>query len=240
MDWDKLRVFHAVAQAGSFTHAGEVLHLSQSAASRQISALELDLGVSLFHRHARGLVLTEQGELLFRTAHDVLMKLEAVQTRLKDSKEKPSGTLRVTTTVGLGSTWLAARIRRFVELYPEIQLQIRLEDNHQIIVFGEPVPHFLRDINWLRTAGRPPNDPRKPTLTVNSVVAIKEAAENGAGIAMVPDYLLDENNQLIELFPEEDVPSLDTYFAYPAELRSSARVQAFRDFLIDQAQRWRF
>lgn len=296
MDWDKLRIFHAVAQAGSFTHAGETLHLSQSAASRQISSLEQDLGISLFHRHARGLVLTEQGELLFRTAHDVLMKLEAVQTRLKDSKEKPNGTLRVTTTVGLGSTWLAARIRRFVELYPEIELQIRLEDNdlnltmreadvairlhrptepdliqrklftvhfhvyasakylkenghpkdladldnHQTIVFGEPVPHFLRDINWLRTAGRPSNSPRVPTLTVNSVVAIKEAAENGAGIAMIPDYLLDESNKLIDVFPEEDVPALDTYFAYPAELRSSARVQAFRDFLIDQSQRWRF
>ncbi len=107
-------------------------------------------------------------------------------------------------------------------------------------MFGEPVPHVLRDINWLRTAGRPPNDPRVPTLTVNSVVAIKEAAENGAGIAMIPDYLLDENNQLIDVFPEEEVPELDTYFAYPAELRSSARVQAFRDFLIDQSQRWRF
>ncbi|MBL8644026.1 MAG: LysR family transcriptional regulator, partial [Rhodospirillaceae bacterium] len=61
LDWDKLRVFHAVAQAGSFTHAAETLNLSQSAVSRQISALEESLGVSLFHRHARGLILTEQG-----------------------------------------------------------------------------------------------------------------------------------------------------------------------------------
>ena len=65
MDWDKLRIFHAVAYAGSLTHAGDVLHLSQSAVSRQISSLEESLNTVLFHRHARGLILTEQGELLF-------------------------------------------------------------------------------------------------------------------------------------------------------------------------------
>ena len=75
MDWDKLRIFHAVAEAGSFTHAGEVLNLSQSAVSRQISSLEESLNVALFHRHARGLILTEQGELLYRTAHEVFSKL---------------------------------------------------------------------------------------------------------------------------------------------------------------------
>src|ERR1041384_1912308 len=100
MDWDKLRIFHAVASAGSFTHAGETLGLSQSAVSRQISALELELKVPLFHRHARGLILTEQGEVLYRTAHEVFMKLAATRTRLADSKDKPTGELRVTTTVG--------------------------------------------------------------------------------------------------------------------------------------------
>ena len=79
MDWDKLRVFHAVAEAGSFTHAGELLNLSQSAVSRQISALEESLSVPLFHRHARGLILTEQGELLFRTARDVFAKLSMAE-----------------------------------------------------------------------------------------------------------------------------------------------------------------
>ena len=85
MDWDKLKVFHAAAEAGSFTHAGEQLGLSQSAVSRQVSALEQELNVSLFHRHARGLILTEQGELLYRTAHDVFMKLEAARAKLTDS-----------------------------------------------------------------------------------------------------------------------------------------------------------
>lgn len=128
LDWDKLRIFHTVAQAGSFTHAGEELNLSQSAISRQISALEEDLGVPLFHRHARGLKLTEQGEVLYRTAHDVFDRLAATRTILADSRNKPSGELRVTTTVGLGSTWLTPRIKEFMELYPDIRPSIICED----------------------------------------------------------------------------------------------------------------
>lgn len=131
LDWDKLRIFHAAAEAGSFTHAAQTLHLSQSAISRQVSALEQDVGVPLFHRHARGLILTEQGEILYRTAHDVLMKLENVRSKLADSKEKPSGRLRVTTTVGLGTGWLMERIQEFIELYPDVQLQLIL-DNEEL------------------------------------------------------------------------------------------------------------
>ena len=128
MDWDKLRVFHEVAEAGSFTHAGESLGLSQSAVSRQISGLEQNLKVPLFHRHARGLILTEQGEILYRTAHDVFSRLAATQTRLMDSREKPTGTLKVTTTVGVGSIWLTPHLPEFLDLYPEISVELLLSD----------------------------------------------------------------------------------------------------------------
>ncbi len=129
MDWDKLRVFHAVAEAGSFTHAGESLNLSQSAVSRQISALEENLGVPLFHRHARGLILTEQGELLHRTARDVFAKLSMTEAMLTESRETPKGPLKVTTTVAFGSIWLAPRIQEFLSIYPDIQLTLLMDDN---------------------------------------------------------------------------------------------------------------
>src|SRR3546814_9065041 len=103
MKWYKLRIFHAVAEAGSFTHAGELLNLSQSAVSRQISALEDSLKVPLFHRHARGLILTEQGELLYRTAHEVFGKLAMTEAQLTESKDRPKGPLKITTTVAFGS-----------------------------------------------------------------------------------------------------------------------------------------
>lgn len=128
MDWEKLKIFHVVAEAGSFTHAGEALGLSQSAVSRQISALEQELKATLFHRHARGLMLTEQGETLYRTAHEVFVKLEAAVSQLADSREKPNGELKVTTAVGLGSFWLSPKIGEFLELYPEIRIKLVFSD----------------------------------------------------------------------------------------------------------------
>ncbi|WP_407050248.1 LysR family transcriptional regulator [Methyloraptor flagellatus] len=296
MDWDKLRIFHAAAEAGSFTHAGESLDMSQSAVSRQVSALEQDLGVPLFHRHARGLILTEQGELLFRTAREVMLKLEQARSRLAETREKPSGSLRVTTTVGLGSSWLTARINEFCDLYPEVELELILDDQeldlsmrqadvalrirqpvqpdliqrklftihfhlyaaagylkrfgnpetledldeHRVITFGQSPPVYLRDMNWLETAGRPANSPRKPALRINNMIGIKRAAQRGVGIAMLPDYLIEADSDLVQLIPEADVPTLDCYFVYPEEMRNTARVKVFRDFLITKAERWTY
>ena len=128
MDWDKLRVFHAVAEAGSFTHAGESLNLSQSAVSRQISALEENLQVPLFHRHARGLILTEQGESLNRTVREVFAKLAMTEALMTESKEKPAGRIKVTTTVGFGSSWLAPRLQGFLDMYPDVSMTLLLDD----------------------------------------------------------------------------------------------------------------
>lgn len=128
MDWDKLRVFHAVAEAGSFTHAGESLHLSQSAVSRQISALEESLQVPLFHRHARGLILTEQGDLLYKTAHEVFDKLAMAERALRESKDTPKGPLKITTTIAFGANWLMPNMEEFLDLYPEISVTLMLSD----------------------------------------------------------------------------------------------------------------
>ncbi|MBX9462384.1 MAG: LysR family transcriptional regulator [Aquamicrobium sp.] len=296
LDWDKLRVFHAAAEAGSFTHAAESLRLSQSAISRQVSALEQDVGVSLFHRHARGLVLTEQGEMLYQAAHEVLMKLESVKMRLTEAKDRPSGPLRVTTTVGLGSGWLTERVQEFLDLYPEIQLQlilaneeldltlrqadcaIRLRqpqqpdliqrrlftvhfhlyaapsyvnkhgkprsidemDQHRIVSFGEPVPSHLADMNWLETAGRPEGSKRVASLQINNIMSIKAAVQRGAGIAMLPDYMVEKDSGLVQIMPETEVPSFDTYFCYPDAMKNQVKLHVFRDFLIAKARSWSY
>ncbi|TCO70587.1 LysR family transcriptional regulator [Rhodovulum euryhalinum] len=128
MDWDKLRIFHAVADAGSLTHAGETLHLSQSAVSRQIRALEESLGSTLFHRHARGLILTEQGELLFDATTAMGKRLETAVARIRDSVEEVFGELRVTTTTGFGSLWLAKRLPMLYERYPELRIDLMMSE----------------------------------------------------------------------------------------------------------------
>jgi len=296
LDWDKLRVFHAAAEAGSFTHAAETLKLSQSAISRQVSALEHDVGVPLFHRHARGLVLTEQGEMLYRTAHDVLMKLETVKSRLTETKDRPSGLLRVTTTVGLGAGWLTDRVPEFLELYPEIQLQlilaneeldltmrqadcaIRLRqpqqpdliqrriftvhfhiyaapsyiarhgtpatladlDNHRIVTFGDPIPAHIADVNWLETAARPDGTKRSNILQINDILSIKRAVARGGGIAMLPDYVVGKDSGLVQILPDTEAPSFDTYFCYPDTMKHQVKLQVFRDFLISKARSWAF
>ena len=294
MDWDKLRIFHSVADAGSFTHAANQLNLSQSAISRQVSALESDLGVPLFARHARGLVLTEQGETLYHTVHDVLLKLQRTVNSLTESTEKPTGKLRVTTTVGLGTSWLTSRIHEFLELYPEMQVEmnllneeldlatrqadcaIRLRqpsqadiiqrklftvhfhiyaspgylkrhgqpasveelDDHRILAFGENAPAYLADMNWLKTVGRAENNPRIPVFEVNNIIALRKITEQGAGIAVLPDYVVEESHTVVPLLQSADVPSFDTYFCYPQSMRGSAKLTAFRDFLISKARHW--
>ena len=297
MDWDKLKVFHAAAEAGSFTHAGERLGLSQSAVSRQVSALEGELKVSLFHRHARGLILTEQGELLYRTAHEVFMNLEAARTKLNDSRERPNGELKVSTTPGIGVHWLTPRLGEFLDLYPDIHITlittdeeldlamreadvaIRLRqptqpdliqrklfsvhfhayaspdylkrfgtprthedlDGHRIVVLGGGiVPAHLQNRRWLLEVARDGKGPRNPSLTQNNVLGVLRACQKGLGIAILPDYLVEENGGLVQLFSEGEPLALDAYFVYPEELKSVARIQVFRDFLFANAQRWHF
>ena len=128
MDWDKLRIFHAVADAGSLTHAGDTLHLSQSAVSRQIRSLEESLNTTLFHRHARGLILTEQGELLFDATRSMSKRLDAAAARIRDSEEEVFGELRVTTTVGFGTLWLAPRLPQLYNKYPQLKIDLILEE----------------------------------------------------------------------------------------------------------------
>ncbi|MGE4313170.1 MAG: LysR family transcriptional regulator [Pseudobdellovibrionaceae bacterium] len=128
MDWDKLKAFYAVAEVGSFTHAGEKLQLSQSAISRQISGLEESLGVTLFHRHARGLILTEQGELLFDSVQSIFRQLSLIEGQLQDSKTLAQGPLLITVAEFVGSVWLAPLVPLFHKEYPDIRLSVVLED----------------------------------------------------------------------------------------------------------------
>lgn len=128
MDWDKLKIFHTVAEASSFTKAATILNLSQSAISRQIQSLEKDLKIQLFERHARGLVLTDNGKYLFQTAHEVISKLKEVETTLGDEKNKLNGKLTVTTVVSFGTTWLTPRIQEFMTLHPDIEIELIFDD----------------------------------------------------------------------------------------------------------------
>lgn len=296
LDWDKLRVFHAAANAGSFTHAGDSLGLSQSAVSRQVSALEAELDAPLFHRHARGLILTEQGEMLMRTVKEVALKLDAARARLTDSREKPNGELKITTTLGIGTNWLSPRLGEFMELYPDIRINLILTDEeldlgmreadvalrvrepvqpdlirrrlftlhfhayaapdylkahgqprnledldqHRLLIYAGSTPGILGNGSFLLEAGRDAKKPRLAALAVNNITALLRSVENNVGIAVLPDFLVTAEMGLVRLLPQIDMPELECFLVYPEEMKSVARVQVFRDFLVANAQRWRF
>jgi DNA-binding transcriptional LysR family regulator len=296
MDWDKLRIFHAVAEAGSFTHAGDTLNLSQSAVSRQISALEDSLRVPLFHRHARGLILTEQGELLYRTAHEVFGKLAMTEAQLSESKDRPKGKLKVNATVAFGSTWLAPRMREFMEVYPEIEVHLILSDReldlsmreadvairlspprqadlvqrhlltvhinvyaaagyiktkgmpksvdeldeHRIVAYGHDTRPPVPDVNWLLRVGRSDNRLRRPAMTVNNTYAVMRAVESGAGIGALPEFMVQDRSDLVNILTELEGPQIDAYFVYPEAVRESKRTMVFRDFLLRKVAESKF
>jgi len=194
MDWDKLRIFHAVAEAGSFTHAGDKLHLSQSAVSRQISALEISVKTPLFHRHARGLILTEQGETLYRTVKEVFYKLSMAQARLAESKDRPSGQLKVTTTVAFGSTWLAPHIKEFIDLYPEVDLSLLLSDQEVDLGMRQA------DVAIRMTPPRQPDLIQRPLMTFKSHVYGAQEYIEKHGTPQKPEDL---DNHKIIIFGED-------------------------------------
>jgi DNA-binding transcriptional LysR family regulator len=253
------------------------------------------LSVSLFHRHARGLILTEQGDLLFRTAHDVFMQLQAARAKLTDSRERPSGDLKVNTTKGVGINWLIPRLGEFIALYPDIRISLIVTDDeldlsmreadvairtrkptqpdliqrklfamgfhaycspeyikrfgtprtiddldsHRIIMLSDSqVPLHLANRSWLVEAGRNGSGPREAYFKVNDILGLVRACQQGLGIASLPDYLVEENSRLVQLFGESASIQLDTYLVYPEELKTVARVQVFRDFVVSKAQRW--
>jgi len=235
--------------------------------------------------------------MLYRTAHEVFMKLEAARTKLTDSRERPNGELKVSTTPGIGVHWLTPRLGEFLDLYPDIYITlittdeeldlamreadvaIRLRqptqpdliqrkifsvhfhayaspdylkrfgtprthedlDKHRIIMLGGgQVPAHFSNRRWLVEVGREAKDARVPQLSINNVLGVLRACQRGLGVAMLPDYLVEENGGLVQLFGEADTVAVDAYFVYPEELKSVARIQVFRDFLVANAQRWHF
>lgn len=132
MDWNQLRVFATVADVGSFTGAGKVLNLSQSAVSRQIGALEAALGVMLFRRHASGIMLTEPGAELQAAVQDMSSRLALALGRINEYRERPEGPLRITTSATFGSAWLSARMNHFLAQYPDISVSLLLVDNLEL------------------------------------------------------------------------------------------------------------
>jgi DNA-binding transcriptional LysR family regulator len=294
MDWDKLKIFHAVTQAGSFTKAAEVLNLSQSAISRQIQSLEYELKTTLYERHARGLSLTDNGEILYKTANEVISKIKDVESDLMDKKDKPSGKIVVTTVVGFGGIWLTPRIQEFMEKNPDIEVELIVTDQeldlstreadiaiwmrqpkqlnyiqkkiidinyhiygsskylekygvprtakdldkHNLITYGRGTPSPLSQKEWILKLGT--KIKRKSVMKVNNIYALLLAVDSGVGLAALPDYMVTGKTGLVKVLGDISGPKYEAHFVYPQSLKNVARVQAFRDFIFNKVNEWKF
>ncbi len=294
MDWDKLRTFHAAADSGSLTAAAEKVSLSQSAVSRQIAALEDELGVPLFHRHARGLILTGPGKVLQQSTGQMATIAAVAESNLKDARDRPQGELLITAPVGFGSTWLAPRLGGFMDAYPDVTLRLLLDDreldlttleaecavrlwqathadliqrklfsvntalyatqeyidkngapskvsdldDHRIIAYGAKASDEMKVLDFALTLGREGQKPREASLSINNVSALVTTVAAGLGIGGLPNYLAGLEPNLKRILPDNPGPNLDVYFIYPADLRRSKRIAAFRQYLIEQAASW--
>jgi DNA-binding transcriptional LysR family regulator len=113
-------------------------------------------------------------------------------------------------------------------------------DDHAIISYsGTPAAH-LSSIRWLETAGVNGKAPRKPTFCANSIVAMKYAIRAGIGIGMLPDYLAEDESELVPVLRDADLPTVPIFFVLPEELKTAKKVQVFRDFLVAKARQWKY
>lgn len=229
MDWDKLRIFHIVADAGSLTHAGEVLRLSQSAVSRQIRALEEDLNAPLFHRHPRGLILTTEGEHLYEATKAMNRQVTMARGRMRDAKDELSGELKITTTVGFGTLWLAPRLHRFLDQTPNLDVDLILDD----LVLDLPMREADVAIRM-----REPNQPeviRRPLLDVCIRLYASEGYIKTHG---APQSAADlHNHRLITYSPDAPQPVSEMEPIYKRLPRRNGRITVNNYYGVLQAAR---
>lgn len=124
MDWNKLKIFHAVFESGSFSAASQVLKLSQSSVSRHIRNLEDRLQMSLFFRQINGIIPTEQAEFLYETTQAIWDRLAFIETLLNDDRDAPQGVLRVVSSPAFATLWLIFHLPDFLNLYEDLTVEI--------------------------------------------------------------------------------------------------------------------
>ncbi len=297
MDWDKLRIFHAVAHAGSLTKAEKELKLSQSVLSRHVAALEDEFGLPLFLRHSRGLALSEYGEYLFRHTQEAVARLSDAVEALKYHRSNTRGPLAVTVSEAFGLTWLTPRLQKFMNANSDILLNViitdkilnlatreadvalrlytpdepgliqrrlsslpfhiyaskgyikehgepkRVEDLAAHMLIGYPSQGVLpyENANWLLSlAVENVQDDGSGSrgsggiLRINSLDAMVNLVENGAGLAALPGYIEETHPNLVRVLPDLEPHRVNLYLVYAQGHQQSEKIKLFRDFVLEE------
>ena len=134
---NSIRVFVKVVEQGNFSKAGRVLNLAPSSVTRNIDQLENELGVTLFKRSTRQLVLTDEGSLFNEGAYKLLAQADELTQSLKSEGREPEGMLRISAFESFGRLHLCPHLPEFLERYPNVKLEIELENRVVDLVADE-------------------------------------------------------------------------------------------------------
>ena len=136
-----LRAFEASARLSSFTRAGLELRVTQTAISQQVRALEETLGVTLFKRLPRGLVLTDEGEALLPVLTDAFRRMSATLSQFEEGNFREILTVGVVSTFAIG--WLLPRLETFKRQHPSVDLRLKTNNNRADILL-DGLDFFIR------------------------------------------------------------------------------------------------
>ena len=150
MKWDRLKYFHIVSQTLNLKKASDIMNISHSSLSRQISVLENEMKMKLFFRNSKGLSLSPEGKNLFKKVNDIYSRIENIKD-IKSSSE-PVGKLRVASTNAFGALWITPRINKFISMYPHIKIALNLRDSEPKVL------HYSSDIEVRMTESTSQDD----------------------------------------------------------------------------------
>lgn len=278
MNWDQMRILLAIHRAGSLRGAANDLKVNHATVARALRGAEETLGTRLFDRSARGLTLTQPGELLLPHAEEMERRMLEVQRRLTGLDSVPSGTVRVSLPPSFGHTFFVAILAEFTARYPDIRIDVvatnkisdlsrqeadvsvraanKIDDDlvgRRVVDYVNAAfatPAYIADhpdlartqgagAHWIGWGGddtwiaQTPLPKATPIHTLPEIFMQTEAAAAGLGMAWVPGFLADTHPGLVRVPGIPTGPGRGIWILLHGDLRRSARVRAFVDFIAD-------
>ncbi|MGF1473940.1 MAG: LysR family transcriptional regulator [Geminicoccaceae bacterium] len=279
LDWDNLRIFLAIARAGSLRGAAAALSINHATAARGLQALEQSLGTRLFDRAPSGLILTQAGDELMAPAEAMELEAFAIRRRVAGLDANPAGPLRVSLPPILAFSFIVPDFADFSENYPEIDLIVTITNRfadlrraetdvsiriarevdddvvgRRLIQYAKGVyaaPAYLTErpnltvgdgaeaewIGWGDGDTQPgwvrvsPFPQARLRHSMPEAVLQIEAAAAGMGLTYLPCFIGDPDSRLVRVPAVEPVDDRSIWLLIHGDLRATARVRAFVDFM---------
>ena len=286
--FESIRAFTQVVEEGGFAAAARKMQLSRSSVNKLVINLENQLGVQLLYRTTRKVTPTDTGRAFYERCIEILSMLKEVELAVSQQSQQPRGILKINAPLSFGISFFGSTIAEFMRYYPEIKIQLTLEDRfidpiaegydlsmrigsppqspsfvvHQIKTFPrlicaspdylkiKGIPqyskelkhhhclhygHFTADSHWLLIKNGEEEKVRiNPVFCANNGDILRDAAINGLGIIMLPDFIINsalEQGKLQVILSDYQISGLSLSIFYPLNRHLSTKVKLFTQFI---------